>query len=97
MGRMKELSTDFIGYTVEAEAYFEGNPNPEYYNTFIEPEYLTADTVKSVLNQASIKFKSTPPNKAILYIYKTYGSDSEYSQLAKTIELTRKQCKNAWV
>lgn len=94
---MKELSTEFMGYTVEAETYFEGNPNPEYYSTFIEPEYLTADTVKSVLNKSNLQFKSSAPNKAVLYIYKTYGENENYSQLTKTIELTSKQCKTAWV
>lgn len=96
MGRMKELSTQFIGYTVVGEIYFENKAKPEHCETFIEPENLTADTVKSVINMANNGFKTSKPNKATLHIYKTYGDNHDYAKFDRTFELTGKQCKNAW-
>jgi hypothetical protein len=97
MGKMKELSTQFQGYTVAADVYFPEREHPEYSEFFVEPEFISAETVKAVINQVDNRRYKAMPNKATLYIYKTYGDDHRYSVLAKTIELNSRQCKNAWV
>jgi hypothetical protein len=97
MGKMKELSTQFEGYTVGADVYFPEKEHPEYSEFFVEPEFISAETVKAVINQVSNRMFKPTPNKATVYIYKTYGNSHEYSVLAKTIELNSRQCKTAWL
>lgn len=97
MGKMKELSTQFEGYTVRADVYFPNVENPEYSEFFVEPEFVSAETVKAVINQVRSRNYRPTPNKATLYIFKTYGDDRRYSVLTKTIELNSRQCKNAWL
>ena len=100
MGRMKQFIDNFEGYTVLADVYFPDDANPQHVQTFIEPEFLTADTVKSVINQVSNRQFKRTPNKADLYIFKSYGDGvhtGQYDQLIKSISLTSKQCKKAWV
>lgn len=100
MGYMKQFIDNFEGYKVFADVYFPDNANPEHAQIFIEPEFLTADTVKSVINQVRNRQFRRMPSKADLYIFKTYGDGirvGEYDHLVKSISLTPKQCKNAWV
>jgi hypothetical protein len=100
MGKIKQFIDNFEVYTVTADVYFPEDTDPYYAEIEIEPEFLTADTVKSVINQVkNIKFRITP-NKADLHIYKTYGNDIrgvKYDQLVKSVSLTSKQCRNAWI
>ena len=100
MGKIKQFIDNFEGYVVTADVYFPNESKPDYATTFIEPEFLTADTVKSVINQVRNRRFRITPNKAEIHIFKSYGdgiNEGRYSQLVKSISLTSKQCKNAWV
>jgi len=94
MGKMKELSLEFKGYTVEATVYYHNNNHPEFYSDFIELGHMTADTVKSIINKRNCK---RIPENVYLYIYNTYGKYKDYHQYLSKFELTSKQIKEAWV
>jgi len=100
MGKMKQLLDKFEGYVVTADVYFPNESTPEYASTFIEPEFLSADSVKSVITRVRNRRFRISPNKAEINIYKSYGDDAldfKYTKLVKSISLSSKQCKNAWV
>lgn len=100
MGKMKELIDNFEGYVVGADVYFPDNSIPEYATTFIEPEFLSADSVKSVINNVRNRKYRVTPNKADVYIFESYGdgiNSNKYSRLVKSISLSSRQCKNAWL
>lgn len=98
MGRMKELSQNFIGYTIDADVYFKEEHCAEQARDFISPINLSADGVKSVINRVANKNQRVAPKEATIYIYKTYELDNiKYSQLMKTIQMSSNQCKDSWL
>jgi len=98
MGKMKALSQNFIGYTVDATIYFKEDSLPEQARDFIDVGRLSADGVKSVINRVRNRGQRNIPTEATIFIYKTYELDNiKYSQLAKTVTMSANQCKDSWL
>lgn len=98
MGKMKELSQNFIGYTIDADVYFKEQHEPESAKDFIDPMVVSADAVKSVINRVANKNQRNIPQGATIYVYKTYELENiKYSQLVRTLHMSSNQCKYSWL
>jgi hypothetical protein len=95
MGKMKALSLDFKGYSIQGEAHMtlwggaQGSINMQ--EVFIEDGQLSADRLKESVNDNGFGCQSI--DYAIVDIYKCYGEYPYYKEYDRTIVLNDKQCK----
>jgi len=99
MGKMKELMDNKIGYFIQAELVYPGEPYDYRHTvtTTIE-KFITADTVKSVINKVQ-PYIQEPPNSAVLRIYDYYKTQhgKDYKQINRTLHMDKHQCKQSWI
>jgi hypothetical protein len=99
MGKLKEFIDSKIGYFVQAELVYPGQPY-DYRHTVTDvfSDFITADSFKSVINKVQ-PYIDVPPASAILRVYDYYKLQDgrEYKQANRILYMNKNQCKQSWI
>lgn len=99
MGKLKQFFDNKVGYFVQAELVYPGEPY-DYRHTVTEvfTDFITADGLKSVVNKVQ-PYIDVPPNSATLRVYDYYKTQhgKDYKQANRILYMSKNQCQQSWI